>query len=101
MTLEILATKYAALKGTSILASRLEGDVIIFVFVSGSKFTMTQAELEDAVSSSSRQAIGEITPKDKAPRTTAAPFEYIEEEVKEQNKTKNDALGAQRRKGKQ
>jgi len=91
--LQSLAETYAKLKGTSILASRLEGDVIIFVFVSGGKFTMTEEELENA--------IREITPKDKAPRTISTPFEYIEEEVKEQNKTKNDALGAQRRKGKQ
>ena len=44
-----LAQKYAALKGTQVIASRIDGNSIIFVLASGSKLTMSTRQLEEAV----------------------------------------------------
>jgi len=47
--LKELAEKLAALRATKIIASHIDGDKIIFVFESGHKYTMTEAELKAAI----------------------------------------------------
>lgn len=47
--MEQLAERYAALKGTKVIASHIEGNSIIFVLESGPKLTMSTRELEEAI----------------------------------------------------
>lgn len=63
-----LANQYAALLQTSILASRQDGDTIIFVLASGPKLTMTEAQLRAAIKSMQEQPQA-----DAAEQTPAAP----------------------------
>ncbi len=47
--LQALAEKYASVLGTTILASREHDGVITFTLTSGPKYTMTEAELKQAL----------------------------------------------------
>jgi len=50
-----LANKLAALKGTEVIASHIAGDKIVFVLRSGPKYTMTEAELIEAINQAQPQ----------------------------------------------
>jgi hypothetical protein len=68
-----LAEQYATLKGTSVIASRIQPDgSITFVLESGPKLTMNAEQLEVEIASLQRD------------RKPAGPFAYIEEAVKEE-----------------
>lgn len=47
--LEQLARQYAEMRGTNLLASRIEGEMIIFVLESGQKYSMNAEELQAAL----------------------------------------------------
>ena len=68
-----LAEQYAELKGTKVIASRVDGDKIIFVLESGPKLTMTQAELEEAITSMEPKASALSAAGTPPPATPQAP----------------------------
>lgn len=47
--MEQLADLYAQLKGTKVIASRIEGNSITFVLESGAKLTMSTRQLEEEI----------------------------------------------------
>lgn len=70
-----LAQQYAALKGAAILAHRIEGREITFVLSSGQKLTMTESQLQLAISNIQTPQAGVAAdgdPQPSAPSESAA-----------------------------
>ncbi len=63
--LQKFAEKYAASLGAKVIASREDGNTIIFVLNTGPKLTMTEAELRTAIAKAAPEEGAEIKPKPK------------------------------------
>lgn len=66
-----LAKKYAALHGAAILAHRIEGKEITFVLSSGPKLTMTESQLQLAISNVEQSQAGTVVAQSATPDETA------------------------------
>jgi len=64
-----LAKQYAALKGAAILAHKVNGKEITFVLSTGPKLTMTESQLQLAISNLEPQAgiVADVAPEASAP----------------------------------
>lgn len=62
-----LAQKYAALKGAAILAHHIEGKEITFVLSTGPKLTLTESQLQLAISNLETPQAGTVADGDPQP----------------------------------
>lgn len=62
-----LAKKYAALHGAAILAHRIKGKEITFVLSSGPKLTMTESQLQLAISNVEKLQAGTVADGEPTP----------------------------------
>lgn len=62
-----LAEQYAALKGAAILAHRIEGKEITFVLSTGPKLTMTESQLQLAISNMETPQAGTVADGEPTP----------------------------------
>lgn len=87
--LEALADKYAGLKGTKVIASRVDGSAITFVLEAGPKLTLTEAELTAAILEVQESQAGDRESPPAAESLPAGPVALAKPVQKSQSRTKH------------